>query len=90
MNDEVAPAYTVVDLDAMCNAATGGSGGSGGCAGQAVRVGFTGITDCSVTADGWFLDTVSITAGAVNGTPVPNGGAGITPASVPAAMRSKK
>lgn len=50
---------TVVDLDAMCNAATGGTGG---CGGQAVRVGFTAISDCSVNADGWFLDTVTFTA----------------------------
>jgi len=50
---------TVVDLDAACNAATGGSGG---CAGQSVRIAFTTITDCSVTDDGWFLDDVSVTA----------------------------
>ncbi|HSK81775.1 MAG TPA: hypothetical protein VLQ45_35315 [Thermoanaerobaculia bacterium] len=50
---------TVVDLDAACNLATGGTGG---CAGQSVRVGFTSITDCSVTDDGWFLDDVAVTA----------------------------
>ncbi len=50
---------TTVDLDAACNAVTGGSGG---CAGQAVRIGFTSISDCSVTGDGWFLDDVSVTA----------------------------
>jgi hypothetical protein len=50
---------TVVDLDTVCNTATGGSGG---CAGQAVRIGFTAITDCSVTDDGWFLDDVVVTA----------------------------
>jgi hypothetical protein len=50
---------TVVNLDAACNAATGGSTG---CAGLAVRIGFTSITDCSVTDDGWFLDDVSVTA----------------------------
>jgi hypothetical protein len=50
---------TVVDLDAACNAATGGTGG---CAGQSVRIGFTSITDCSVTGDGWFLDDVTVTA----------------------------
>lgn len=50
---------TTVDLDAACNLATGGSGG---CAGQSVRVGFTSITDCSVVADGWFLDDVAVTA----------------------------
>ena len=50
---------TTVDLDAACNTATGGTGG---CAGQAVRIGFTSITDCSVTGDGWFLDNVTVTA----------------------------
>jgi hypothetical protein len=50
---------TVVILDAACNAATGGSGG---CAGLSVRIGFTSITDCSVTDDGWFLDNVTVTA----------------------------
>jgi len=50
---------TTVDLDAACNAATGGSGG---CAGLAVRVAFTSITDCSVTDDGWFLDNTTVTA----------------------------
>jgi fibronectin type III domain protein len=50
---------TTVDLDAACNIATGGTGG---CAGQSVRIGFTSITDCSVTDDGWFLDNVTVTA----------------------------
>ena len=50
---------TVVDLDAACNAATGGSTG---CGGLGVRIGFTSITDCSVTDDGWFLDDVAVTA----------------------------
>ncbi len=50
---------TTVDLDAACNAATGGTGG---CAGQAVRIGFTAITDCTVTSTGWFLDDVNVTA----------------------------
>lgn len=50
---------TVVNLDAACNAATGGTTG---CAGLAVRIGFTSITDCTVTDDGWFLDDVSVTA----------------------------
>jgi hypothetical protein len=49
---------TVVDLDAACNVATGG----GGCAGRSVRIGFTSITDCSVVDDGWFLDTLAVTA----------------------------
>ena len=50
---------TVVNLDAICNTITGGTGG---CAGQSVRIGFTSISDCSVTGDGWFLDDVSVTA----------------------------
>jgi hypothetical protein len=50
---------TTVNLDAACNVATGGSGG---CAGRSVRIGFTSITDCSVTDDGWFLDDVTVTA----------------------------
>jgi hypothetical protein len=50
---------TTIDLDAACNAATGGTGG---CAGQSVRIGFTAITDCSVTSTGWFLDDVTVTA----------------------------
>ena len=50
---------TTVNLDAACNAATGGTGG---CAGRSVRIGFTGMSDCSVTGDGWFLDDVTVTA----------------------------
>jgi hypothetical protein len=50
---------TTIDLDAACNAATGGTGG---CAGQSVRIGFTAISDCSVNDDGWFLDDVTVTA----------------------------
>jgi hypothetical protein len=48
-----------VDLDAVCDAITGGSTG---CGGQAVRIGFTTITDCSSTGDGWFLDDVKVDA----------------------------
>jgi hypothetical protein len=36
--------------------------GSAGCAGQAVRIGFTAITDCAGMNDGWFLDDVAVTA----------------------------
>ncbi len=50
---------TTVDLDAACNAVTGGTGG---CAGRTVYLAFTSITDCSVTGDGWFLDDVTVTA----------------------------
>ncbi len=50
---------TQVDLDAVCNAITGGTAG---CAGQSVRIGFTSISDCSTNDDGWFLDNVTVTA----------------------------
>jgi trimeric autotransporter adhesin len=50
---------TVVDLDAACNAV---AGGTSGCAGRTIWIGFTSITDCSVTGDGWFLDDVTVTA----------------------------
>jgi len=36
------------------------------------------------------IDTVSITAGAVNTAPVTSGGTGITPASAPVSIRGKK
>ena len=50
---------TTVNLDAACNILTGGTGG---CAGRTLHIGFTSITDCSVTGDGWFLDDVTVTA----------------------------
>ena len=50
---------TEVNLDAACNLVTGGSGG---CGGQTLYIGFTGVSDCTVTADGWFLDNVTVTA----------------------------
>jgi hypothetical protein len=50
---------TVVDLDAVCDAATGLTTG---CAGQSVRIAFTAVSDCSVNSDGWFLDDVTVTA----------------------------
>ncbi len=50
---------TTVNLDAACNVVTGTTTG---CAGRAVRIGFTSISDCSVTGDGWFLDDVVVTA----------------------------
>lgn len=50
---------TVVDLDAACNAATGGTTG---CAGQSVRVAFIAVSDCSVNDDGVFIDDVTVTA----------------------------
>jgi hypothetical protein len=48
-----------IDLDAACDYVTGGSGG---CGGQSLYIAFTGITDCSITRDGWFLDDVTVTA----------------------------
>jgi hypothetical protein len=50
---------TTVNLDTACNAILGGSAG---CAGRTLHIGFTSITDCSVTDDGWFLDDVTVTA----------------------------
>ncbi|MBW8874261.1 MAG: hypothetical protein JF614_04805 [Acidobacteria bacterium] len=50
---------TTVNLDAACNVATGTTTG---CAGRSVRIGFTAISDCSVTSTGWFLDDVTVTA----------------------------
>jgi hypothetical protein len=50
---------TVINLDAICNAITGGSSG---CGGRQVRIGFTTITDCAFGDDGWFIDDVQITA----------------------------
>jgi hypothetical protein len=50
---------TEVNLDTVCNSITGGTGG---CAGRSLRIGFTSISDCTVTDDGWFLDNVTVTA----------------------------
>ena len=52
-------ASTTVNLDAACNAITGGTAG---CAGRSLYIAFTSITDCSLTFDGWFLDNVTVTA----------------------------
>ncbi len=49
---------TVVNLDTVCNAI---SGGSAGCAGKTLYIGFTTITDCSNVSTGWFLDDVTVT-----------------------------
>jgi trimeric autotransporter adhesin len=49
---------TTVDLDAACNAVPGNTTG---CAGRTIHIGFTSITDCSLTSTGWFLDDVSVT-----------------------------
>ncbi|MGE0639300.1 MAG: hypothetical protein AB7G12_05840 [Thermoanaerobaculia bacterium] len=49
---------STVDLDAVCDLITGGSGG---CSGQTVHIAWTAISDCSVVADGWFIDNVAIT-----------------------------
>lgn len=50
---------TVVDLDAVCDAATLGTGG---CAGHTINLGFLSFTDCAFGGDGWFLDDVQVTA----------------------------
>lgn len=48
---------TTVDLDAACDAATGGDQG---CGGHTVRIGFETITDCVFRYTGWFLDDVEV------------------------------
>ncbi len=50
---------STINLDAACNLL---SGTTTGCAGRNLYIGFTSITDCSVTGDGWFLDDVTVTA----------------------------
>jgi hypothetical protein len=51
---------TVVNLDAACNLASGGTLMS--CGGHTIQLDFAGISDCSTTAPGWFLDDVAVTA----------------------------
>ena len=53
------PVNTVVDLDAVCNAATGGSAG---CAGRALRLFFSAGDLPAEKADRWLLDDVAVTA----------------------------
>jgi hypothetical protein len=48
---------TVLDLDPACNQVLGGTAG---CAGHQVELAFLALTDCFVTADGWFLDRVRV------------------------------
>lgn len=50
---------TLVNLDAACNYAFGGTGG---CAGRTIWIAFSGYTDNADQAPGWFLDDVSVTA----------------------------
>jgi hypothetical protein len=50
---------TVVDLDPLCDRATGGIDG---CAGHTLRAGFVAVTDCFLERSGWFLDDVQVTA----------------------------
>ena len=49
---------TSIDLDALCDDL---SGGTTGCAGLTIFPVWLGITDCTVTRDGWFVDNVAIT-----------------------------
>jgi hypothetical protein len=51
---------TTVNLDAACNLASGASLMT--CGGHAIKVDFAGISDCSTSAPGWFLDDVAVTA----------------------------
>lgn len=50
---------SVVDLDAACNLA---SGGTDGCQGKTVYVAFVEYTDGSFNYPGWYIDTVTVTA----------------------------
>jgi|CXWL01.1.fsa_nt_gi hypothetical protein len=50
---------SVIDLDRTCDLATGGTTG---CAGLAIEPAFVAMSDTSVTADGWFLDRLDVTA----------------------------
>lgn len=62
---------TVVNLDAACNAVTGGTGG---CAGQTIYIAFTGYSDALYQYLGWFIDDVEVTAdvpGSCSATPDP-------------------
>jgi hypothetical protein len=51
---------TVVDLDAACSLASGGTLTS--CGGHTIQIDFAGISDCITTSLGWFLDDVAVTA----------------------------
>ena len=69
---------TEVDLDAACNAITGGTGG---CAGHTIRVGFNAMSDCSGSYPGWFLDDVKVSTCVPHGcTGSPAIGTATTPA----------
>jgi hypothetical protein len=69
---------TVVDLDAVCNLATGGTAG---CGGHTLALGFLANTDGSVTYPGWFLDDVTVTSCTPHGC---TGAPAIGTATVPA------
>lgn len=70
---------TVVDLDAACNLATGGTAG---CGGHTLSLGFLAHTDGSVTFTGWFLDDVTVTTCTPHGcTGAPTLGAVTAPAA---------
>ncbi len=69
---------TEVDLDAACDAITGGTGG---CAGHTLRIGFNAMADCIISFQGWFLDDVNLTACVPHGcTGAPVIGTATTPA----------
>ena len=68
---------TVVDLDAACNAVTGGSGG---CAGHSIVFAFNASSDGSIDGLGWFLDDVTVTVCPGHGcTGAPSAGAATVP-----------
>jgi hypothetical protein len=68
-----------VDLDAVCNLATGGSGG---CTGRTLRIFFVTYVDSSVRETGWFLDDVTVTSCVLHGcTGAPQIGTATSPAN---------
>ena len=69
---------TEVDLDAACDAITGGPGG---CGGHTLRIAFNAMTDCIISYQGWFLDDVELSACVPHGcTGAPAIGTATTPA----------
>jgi len=54
---DLSPVNTVVDLDAVCRAATGGD-----CGGHSLRLSFSAGADKSAAGDVWFLDDASVTS----------------------------
>jgi hypothetical protein len=54
---DLSPVNTVIDLDAVCRAATGGD-----CGGRSLRLFFSAGAEKSAAGDVWFLDDASVTS----------------------------